>query len=305
MDLVPEKHGIAADHAPLPPELISLILDIAAASSRSTALALCLVSSWTRKLARPYLLEAAILSTQRQTKAFGNLVVHAEGAAESRAMVRHMWSSLDFGMELAFGHLPALADVAINASHLFYSAYAEGPCDVPIPSTRDLRLTLLPAKRTTFSLDRLKALEHTNCALLGRTTHLSYAMFADNMGISEVLLPAVELLPRFPRLTHLAMALPTAPCPWHSVFETFCTDALTFPSLEVLVLVLTASARASYPDEDMAFLASLRERFPRVCIVDVDDSLGDVSAEAWMEEVRTGNSIWERAARCGARKTTH
>ncbi|KII83413.1 hypothetical protein PLICRDRAFT_452598 [Plicaturopsis crispa FD-325 SS-3] len=307
----------AATFYSLPSELIVMILEIAAASSTPTALALCLVSSWARKLARPHLLDTVVLATYDQRDAFEHAVLPALDCADTLALVRHLWVAPSEGLDDALGQLTGLTDLAISPSYLSYTTCGKGdrddPDDTPAPeNSRVLRLTLLPSPYTGPHLERLYSWEVWNPALLVRTTHLSFVLHADNVSINVAIFWAWNLLNRFPRLTHLAVALPTAPCEYLEDFELVCAEILKHPSMQTLVLGVTASARASYPDGGTVYFASLREKFPRVCIVDVDGSPEvlsahtlttqewdpcKVSAESWLAEIRTGDSIWQRAIR--------
>ncbi|KII86176.1 hypothetical protein PLICRDRAFT_43759 [Plicaturopsis crispa FD-325 SS-3] len=285
-----------------------MILDAAAASSKPTALALCLVSSWTRKIAYPRLLEDVVLSTERQMHAFNEALLHAQDSANSCAMVRRLWLPAQHGIELAVGRLTGLVDVAIDPLHLLYSTcgdhHVAGPPDaIPGRTSSGLRLTLLPSVHVADVVLRLRALPHTNPSVLARTTHMSYALHTSDEEIAIVLHFAMDLLPHLPRLTHLAIALPTSPNAWHEWLEMVCGNVLALhrAPLCTLVLVLYETTRAQYTDADFAALAGLRERWPGVCVVDVEGGPEDsISAQAWLEGVRTGDSIWDRAPRCCA-----
>ncbi|KII83403.1 hypothetical protein PLICRDRAFT_452163 [Plicaturopsis crispa FD-325 SS-3] len=198
----------------LPSELIVKILDIAAASSITTALALCLVSSWARKLARPHLLDTVVLSTNAETNAFQYAVLQAPDCADTRALVRHLWVARDGDLDEALGHLTGLTDLAITAPQLFYATCGDDHRNVPAPEiSHGVRLTLLPSPFSGPFLERLFSWEHTNPALLARTTHLSIVLHADNDTSHVAIFWVSNSLEHFPRLTHLAVALPTASSP--------------------------------------------------------------------------------------------
>ncbi|KII83415.1 hypothetical protein PLICRDRAFT_180493 [Plicaturopsis crispa FD-325 SS-3] len=298
----------------LPPELILKILDLAAASSKTSALALCLVSSWTYKLAWPRLLSTVTLAGGLQTREFMLMLLYSCKDGDntaSAALVRHLWLAQETS-DLNPVYFPAISDLAITPEHIYYAAYWDARdsrsdnshlgyifLDDPPQSRTPLRMTLLPTSSdTAYYMKRLaRDADLVFPTVLARTTHLSYALFVDEAAVRVVFDWAVPLLPLFTSLTHLAMSLPEAACPQERL-QQFCANALARrPTLQALILVVSASARAKYTGMDIASLDSLHERWPRVYIMDAEGSPGDISADAWLEDARTGDDFWARAAR--------
>ncbi|KII83401.1 hypothetical protein PLICRDRAFT_452075 [Plicaturopsis crispa FD-325 SS-3] len=303
-------HDKAASFASLPSELIIQILDIAAASSKRTAFALCLVSSWTCKLARRHLLESIAVSTPRQTRLFLYGLRHAKDRPGNAAMVRRMWLSPPTRDDCMIGLMPHLRDLAITPAALCCGIWAwDSPATLPahrplVPRSCDLRLAMVscPNIQSPFAKFYRQATaeqdERARPAILRSVTHLSYALIADEQSARSVIGWSKWHLSGniFPRLTHFAIRLPMDP--EHGGLDILCTDALVnrSPPVRVMVLVVTALSRSSWGP---AFLASLSERFPRLCILDVRETVGEDGADAkeWLEDVWTGNSIWDRASR--------
>ncbi|KII83402.1 hypothetical protein PLICRDRAFT_47286 [Plicaturopsis crispa FD-325 SS-3] len=283
----------------LPSELIVKILDIAAASSKHTALALCLVCSWTHKLAHRRLLDTIAVSTLPQTEAFLRAF---QNPCSDLSAVRHMWLAHEVREDCMPGRLPNLAHLAITPYSLYYSLWENDsptpPHPRPIPSIAapngTLRLTLIPSSFTAYALVRILEVVSVSSApaLLNSVTHLSYALFREEAYIAMMLRSQVlQVLPVFPRLTHLAVAWPHNSRLKRERLDAFCAGTA---ALRVVVLVMAPRARAEYVKEDPAFPESLHERYPHAYVV---DDLPGEPVDVWLEEVRGGDSIWNRAVR--------
>ncbi|KII83409.1 hypothetical protein PLICRDRAFT_47293 [Plicaturopsis crispa FD-325 SS-3] len=261
----PDDRGHGVGISQLPPELILQILDIAAASSTATALALCRVSSWAKSTAQPRLLHAVALSTDRQLHAFERAILTARYGAPQLAMVRYLWLHADMYYLDLPAHFPHLLELALTPMHLLQAAL-----EAPVPAPR-VTLLPLPPLHAARPLAELCSLARTDPAVLARVTHLSCALL-DTM--------ALPLLPAFPHLTHLAVSgeYPRAE------LEELCVGAR---SLRALILVL-------YTDVDRGFLAALRERFPNVYVLEGE---GHATVEGWLEKARAGDGFWDRAVR--------
>ncbi|KII83411.1 hypothetical protein PLICRDRAFT_47297 [Plicaturopsis crispa FD-325 SS-3] len=304
-DFVANRNQTAA-YSQLPPELILKIFDIAAASSKSTALALCLVSSWACNLARRRLLDTVTISTKLQMEA---LLCAVEGPRGDLAAVRHLWLAHNERHDCIIARLPNLADLALTPYSLYHSLWeTESPTTPPIPSIaapdNALRLTVIPSASDGYALTRLLTGANAAQSKLNRAgrnaTHLSYALFRKDAYIAMLLRTTVlRVLPTFPHLTHLAVAWPGSRTPLpREALDAFCENALiAVPALRALVVVMSAEARAEYAAEDTAFPSSLCEQCPHVYVV--EESQGE-PVDMWLEEVRGGDSVWERAARSGA-----
>ncbi|KII83414.1 hypothetical protein PLICRDRAFT_180492 [Plicaturopsis crispa FD-325 SS-3] len=293
----------------LPSELIIEIFDIAAASSKRTALALCLVSSWSYKLARRHLLENVALSTPRQARRFLYGLRNAKDCNSNAAIVRRMWLSPATREDCMIGLMPHLRDLAITPVSLCSSvwawdSYATLSAHRPLaPRSCDLRLTFIscPNIQAPFAKFYRQAVaedESARPAILRSVTHLSYALTSYDRGCRAVIGWSRWHLSDniFPRLTHFALHLPMIP--EYVRLESLCTDALVSrsPPLQVVVLVITARVRSVWMP---TFFASLSERFPRVRILEMPEMLGNdvVDGKEWLEDIRTGNGIWDRALR--------
>ncbi|KII89015.1 hypothetical protein PLICRDRAFT_175259 [Plicaturopsis crispa FD-325 SS-3] len=289
----------------LPSELILKILDIAAASSMSTALALCLVSSWTRKIAQPRLLDTVEISTMPQLESFHRTL---RDSGEKFGMVHRLWLSpavpLDNVGRLV-NPLTHLADLAIGPKALYhYLLYSALPLRLSAPQTRaprtcDLHLTLIPSERADAAFIERCTIEAGRApdkhpALLRSVTHLSYAFLrGPNNYIARPLFSlVVPLSPLFPRLTHIAIYLPRALLALHDGLQRFCSEVeRVYPSLQALVFVLEQWERTR---EDLDILKAIREGCPRVRFVDADPMSEPL--EAWLNDVKGMDSIWDCAA---------
>ncbi|KII83398.1 hypothetical protein PLICRDRAFT_127365 [Plicaturopsis crispa FD-325 SS-3] len=296
----------AASFSPLPSELIIHIFDIAAATSTPTALTLCLVASWTCKLARRHLLDTVVVSRARQARVFLQGLHDAKDRAGSAAMVHHLWILQAVSRDSTISQMPNLTDLAITPAGLFHSLWKWGRPLLPRsvrpsdPRTGDLRLTLISFPNIQSSLDQIcrraaaEKDERERPALLSSVTHLSCALLSDDRSSAAVLRWAVPLVRVFPRLTHLAICLRVETGSWRADLEQICAGCT---QLQALVVVITAPVGLLHQPVDLAALDSLRERFP--CLYVTDDA-PRASWEAWVEEIRTGNSIWKRTIRQGS-----
>ncbi|KII84048.1 hypothetical protein PLICRDRAFT_179732 [Plicaturopsis crispa FD-325 SS-3] len=300
MDSLPDHDIELTVVSLLPTELILKILDIAAASSRSTALALCTVSSWTHPFARRYLLDTVTLSTERAAEAFQSMLLHP---GPHMAAVRHLWVSPDMDMGCVVAQLPNLAHLAINAATLSrtlsHLRLADAVSSAAARRTCDLCLTLIPSSVVEHyfdSMPRFPLAESYNerSPFLRSVTHLSLTFPTYNPLLGILLRRAVGFAHMFHRLTHLAIRVPQEL--QHDEMVLFCRRTLAYrPStLQVLIIVVSASVRSKHTPADLAFLDSLSQRPPRVYVV--DGPVGDTE-ETWLEEVRGVDSIWDRAIR--------
>ncbi|KII91462.1 hypothetical protein PLICRDRAFT_38223 [Plicaturopsis crispa FD-325 SS-3] len=303
MDAVSNSDVESSVFALLPSELILKILDIAAASSRRTALALCMVSSWTRILVRRRLLETVIITTKCQAKALQFMLLDKEGdCAGNMAAVRYLWSLPLIDIVAQLPNLAHLAITPATLSHVLWKLTHVESLSLA-PRNCDLHLTLISSSIVEYYLDRMTRYsfagrDNERPAILGSVTHLSFAFYTHDTLIGLIFRASIRFARIFPRLTHMALCLPQEL--QRNDLESFCIRALAPEplSLQALVLVMTASARSEYADEDLAYLGSLRKWFPSVYVV--DDSSSDPK-DAWLEEVHGVDSIWDRAVRQDAK----
>jgi len=268
----------------LPTELVLHILRIFAASSKSSCLSLCLVSSWAHHLAVPYLLSNVIITTPSQGQSFCSFVARTDHGAgvegDPLFYVRSLWwmaSQVDLG-----------PGTFSSCESLHYIA---GHCDLlqriapPSPGgtaarKRDLHVTLFGGLRTMLSSTTSSAgISSTpeSPSILDRITHLYL--------VGERPCP----IGRLPRLTHLAIYYNHS----HSFLRSLEALVLPVESLEMLVLVIDLRIIPTIRMLAKRVIGRCREKDKRVFFVEAD--LLQLRAE-WEEEVRGGESVWERAA---------
>ncbi|KII83416.1 hypothetical protein PLICRDRAFT_180494 [Plicaturopsis crispa FD-325 SS-3] len=166
----------------LPYELILHVFDIAAASSQSTAITLCLVSSWARTVARRRLLHTVALPTERQTDAFLHMLGAQPDPAVDAALVRRLWLLPGRArlVDCMVGHFPNLTDLGITPMGLFYSLWKSDTSRPRLPPPNcDLRLTLIPSPLADWAMHVLTSVQpgSEHPAILASVTHLSFALF--------------------------------------------------------------------------------------------------------------------------------
>ncbi|KII91461.1 hypothetical protein PLICRDRAFT_38222 [Plicaturopsis crispa FD-325 SS-3] len=256
-------------------------------------------------LARRRLLETVTLRTKRQAEAFRSMLRRDGHRDENMAAVRHIWLLPDIESLDIIAKLPNLAHLAITPATLrFVLWHSARPETLPLASRNcDLYLTLITSSVVEYYLDRIARYfsarrDDERPALLGSVTHLSFAFYTHDTLIDLIFRASIQFARILPRLTHMAICLPKKL--QHDDLESFCTRALTPEplSLQALVLVMTASARSRYTDEDLVYLESNCTRFPRVYVVN-NSSSGKEGA--WLEEVHGVDSIWDRAMRQDAK----
>ncbi|KII83417.1 hypothetical protein PLICRDRAFT_180495 [Plicaturopsis crispa FD-325 SS-3] len=272
---------VPASAQSLPTELVLRIFDLAASSSKASALALCLVASWVRADALRHLLAAVTIHNDRQLQAFTD-VMSASSQRIDPAAVQHVWLALPSPACALVARLTHLTHLAITVPSLFHTVHDEQL----FGSDGALHITVLPTQfdRCWFDLTAKRAAmpEDERSRVFERLTHLHTPSATP------------RLVRAFPGLTHLAMPLPV-PLPAVGHVGGTCGVALASPVLRVLVLVVSPATLATCERKDIAgWVRKYREEDPRVYVLESDPK--DLEAE-WMEEVKGGDSVWDRAVR--------
>ncbi|THH17581.1 hypothetical protein EW146_g3250 [Bondarzewia mesenterica] len=270
---------------PLPAELVHHILRFSAASSTSSCLTLCLVSSWVHDLAIPYLFSQVILTIPARAHAFRTRVIRSTNpthdAANPLALIHNLWvssnASVNFGVDILC-KCPNLRHAAIDIQSFSTLLSVELPpqesdeCD---SNETDLHLTLFGSVRQNTQYPSRSAF---TAPILERITHL-HLLTGSLPG------PSIYL----PRLTHLAMCFKHN----HS-FMNFVNTTLTSQSLQVLVLIVDTILAPFVRRAIVQRIGACRQKDERVWFVEIDMCQFD---QDWVEEANGGETIWEKAVR--------
>ncbi|KAF9494514.1 hypothetical protein BDN71DRAFT_1448861 [Pleurotus eryngii] len=290
----------------LPSEIIRQILELAAQSS--TCLAICLVSSWARALATPYLFQTVKLKNYARMEHFMRTLIpldpHARdtpssssivsssissitkkalGAREPANFVRHLW------VPVLSIHVFTLSRVCKNLTHIAMDQstvvmLVSMSSMVPSPERyKDLHLFL-------FGLERLQYHIFLHPPPPNATTlRITHVQFAEPVAYTDESFNFIAF--PFPRLTHMALPLHPSNSSTDDLVL-LITLLLAAPKMEMLLLILyedvideeTAGRvvdtfRRYHPTIPGSFLL----RMPR----------GDLELQ-WEREIHGAKSIWER-----------
>ena len=277
----------------LPIELVHHILRMAAASSRSSSLNICLVSSWARRIAQPHLFHTITITNTLTHVMFLRCTVDykpviANSNLTSGSLVDGVWIARRD--DILFYVLQACANVTHLAlgsrciDQLFRRSSSSEDAGKIILGSQDLHLTVL---------DNPDAFD-----LLGHDTHLGRKLpIFDQITHMHLTVPSQDLslstrLQLFGRLSHLSL-------PYHSSRQHYIENLRGFLGLRALTMLVVAMSdevvRKGYWKKLERWVRGVRETDGRVYLVE-ECRLGGFQEE-WEDEVRGGESIWDRAVR--------
>lgn len=280
--------------ADFPPELVQEFVHHAACLSTGSCLALCRVSSWTRKLALPHLYSTVILKTHLQKKHFLECLSRSPFTSvhlhfEPKKEVRGIW------VEPASDHIVSIFEQCDNLTHialhadnllwLFYTSSILGHNHLPHDAiTRKQDLDIVIMKGTSWNLiDYIHLQTAVTTPFFNRITRLRVTTIDNYKRRLHISL--------YPCLTHFAV-----PCYLDSHELCAFRRVLEHPLLEVFVVVLyrdisgdkTRKRVQEWVQETRTIEQSLK-------VYVVESDVTEVQKE-WEEEVRGSQSFWDKAS---------
>jgi hypothetical protein len=301
----------------LPNELIHRILNLSLASDLSgkTILSLCLVASWTRKLALPYLFSTIIIIDDVTP-----LVMHGDGLqwnlhpVEGKQMVQNLWCTSgknSVSVIMAFMRLcPGMTNISVNGDNFCTILFKminrhddddDFDDDFLQGQSREVVFSGIScAPREIHFHPNSNRSRFNHLMMRARQSRFrDWDSFAMNFlrRVTALFLPPVDYrhLDRFtktlPCLTHLAV-------PYTSINFNQLSDlrpALHMPSLQMLVLAIATDKYTTYAlcfAEDWVRMA--REQSSKAYLLPYETDINAVRTQ-WKTDARGGGSIWDRA----------
>ena len=281
----------------LPAELVHEVFHYGCILSTSFSLALCQLSTWTRKLALPYLFNTVVIRKLGASESFYRSLAEIDLIRpptvdfDPSNHVQNLWIKAVYNRILRlFSMCDNLVHLALPAVNLFWLVHASsvGQPRISTLSSRsitrkkDLRLFVIDAMEPEWSLSHLVTDDPgLNSPLFSKIIHLrigrmgSYATHLD--------------LAHFTCLTHIAVS-------YHQPEIQNLQDLLPifeFPSTMFLVVVLMRDALTDLQYEDaITWVGNIRRTNSKIYVVPGLQS--NMQAE-WEAEVRCGLSLWDKA----------
>jgi len=270
--------------ASLPNELVIHILKLAAASSRESCLSLCLVSSWTRDLALPYLFTTVVLKSITEAERFHERLV---GKPDCASFVHNLWlDDLDYATQ----GLHQLKEL-LRACNRIVNLAVDG-----------IQLSVMYLEDVVFVADGLRLCIHDDCGshrfwavpqYPPNLTHISNMITHIHVALDFHYFDSRPYSSIFPRLTHLA----------HTIQKYLPTlgdfnGILASTTLKVLVLVINRQSIPIAVVQRMALFGlynELRKQSTGRLQVYIAWTGPGSAREKWLDEVEGRYSIWERA----------
>ncbi|KJA18183.1 hypothetical protein HYPSUDRAFT_45501 [Hypholoma sublateritium FD-334 SS-4] len=281
----------------LPPEIVDHIFRYACILSTSFCLALCESSSWTRKLAIPYLYSTIVVTKLRKamtlSAALGLQLVNSPiPNFVPKAHVRSIWIEPVSNMTLhIFRTCDVLLNLAITEDNLNWIIHSSSPATArlsilqerTITRKQDLHLLLIDAKRRYWSQAMLASSANPS-PFFTKVTHLrlgKMGSYSTHLNIAH-----------FTRLSHIAV-------PFHRPQDQCLDDLLELfdlPSVMVVVVVILIDLLSEEDlDESLRWIVEHRAvKRSAYCVLSRSQDL----RKEWEEEARNGMNIWDRAVRC-------
>ena len=272
---------MASPFAGLPPEFVHHILNLAAAASRYSVLALCLVASWVRRIALPHLFHTSVIKDLKSYKQFEDIMrLPSDFDFCAASAVHNFWMD---PRHFEIGDLMSVCTNYNNPTHIaaclcelswmgfvrwHWITFAHG-------SGRDLKLTVLAPMPSSSG--------PATVLFFRRVTHIC-------LDIDAYARPCN--LERFSRLSHLAVPYvgdgdPSYPTGGLQPF-------LKLQSSKMLVVVVIKADLVDAARENWAnWVKEMRKMDSRVYFAE-HDAKYTIRGE-WQKEMRGGVSIWDRA----------
>jgi hypothetical protein len=281
----------------LPTELLHYIFSFAAAMSRHTCLNLCLVASWVRHIVLPHLFRTVVVKDAYSNNRFAKFLTDPSSMPNFRAasFVSNVWTQHSRDLVLiAIEACDKITHLALNTAHLRWLIRSTSPGTVAagvskgislaaLARLRDLHLTLLDAQSLNLALT-----EHHNddvtrkSPIFDKITHMRLTAIDDyRMRVS---------LDHFSRLSHFCVPYYDSRRHQTCFLESF----LELKSLQMLVMAFFKNGPIGPRETLKLWVQKARETDRRIYLVECQS----VSIQGeWEQDMRCGDSIWERAAR--------
>lgn len=281
----------------LPPEVVEHVLHRGCAVSRQFCLALCLVSSWTRRLALPYLYSTVVLETQSSISSFYHAV--ARRRYDSLAVppaclyVYGLWVKPISNVVVdIFNACENLEYISVHEENLLWlirapfgqnASFDLAPSpEMPPASNKNLHLWVARGRTHKWSMYPMDTITTTlPSPFLSKVTHLRLDC---STGYN-----ILKNIKRFVRLAYLAVAYDGSPSQDLQMLVQALRAAPVRDIFCVLILmvdVLTPSQRV----ETLSWVASL-DISQKIHVL--PSRSGNLQAE-WEEEIRTGITVWRK-----------
>jgi hypothetical protein len=282
---------------------VHYIFNLAAASSRHSSLNICLVSSWARHIALPHLFHTVILRNYAFSSLFEQVLLHHpyNSIGSVAPFVKNIW--VEPNASYSFDFIP-IYEACDNLTHLVWDYHVlrgylcitqtsyDGETrlsDRAFNFTHDLHMTFIEKQ---YSIRPISTFPERISTLFRRVTHIRVATLGFGYTITNT--------SYFSRLSHLSVPF----C--NRDPEPFETDTdrrrpsdlqpLLDParkSLKMLVVVIVKNVVQGVDREELEeWVRGVRQTDRRLYVVE-GHSLQ--FQDEWEEEMRGGESIWERA----------
>ena len=295
---------LVSGFARLPAELINIIFALAAESSRHTCLDLCLVASWARQIALPYLFRTLVAKDHgaKFNKYLANPpYIPINTNINPASLVKHVWIPLEYdGTDSVldvFKNCHNLVHIALTI-HCFYNLIrATSPYLVAdmtkttisgpaLDRDRDLHFTMLSAGSFNWTFPQYwQPGAVLRSPLYDQITHIRVETL-DSYYISPS-----HGMAHFSRLSHLSV-------PYYHSTQHVANQLDVFLELQSLEMFVVAGVRKPLQQAHWKRLQEWvwaeRRTDKRVFFLEVPAM--DIQAE-WEAEMRGGKSLWDRAFR--------
>ncbi|KAF9449481.1 hypothetical protein P691DRAFT_703126 [Macrolepiota fuliginosa MF-IS2] len=282
----------------LPPEVIEHVLHRGCAVDRHFCLTLCLVASWTRRLALPYLYSMVMLETQSSILNFDRVITKTKNSSSAvlpaRIHVRSLWVEPISNIVVdIFNACENLEYISVHEENLLWLIRAPPRQHASLPSTsfletatapnRNLHLWIAKKRSHKWTLYPMKTIITTRPSpFLSYVTHLRLDCSA-----GYDILQNIKYLVR---LTHLAVAYDGSPSQDLEALSQALRAAPVRDICLVLILIVDVLSTAKRA-EVLSWSASLHTE-GKVHIL--PSRTGNLRAE-WEDEIKKGTNVWRKA----------
>ena len=274
--------------SPLPPELVHQVFHLAAASSRHSALDICLVASWARRIALPHLFRAVVI---RDIVAFSKFKKYIANPPYIPANSDFLPASAVNGVWISgIGGYPILPvfESCDNVTHWamgidLFSQLVRSVLNSPwqfntcsLARKQDIRLTVTDYQ----TLNRVSGLTPLTSGIFDKVTYIRFT----NTDAYET-----HNLSDFSRLSHVSL-------PYYGYHK--ATQLQSFLDLKPLNMLVVSFDKAVVQVADLKrlekWVRNKRKTDDRVYLVECHRVY---SSDDWNKEVGGGDNIWDRAVR--------
>ena len=281
----------------LPAELMHDVFNLAAKLSRHTRLDLCLVASWVRHIALPHLFRTVVVKNSFSNSRFSKFITDPSCIPNFRAasFVNNLWTQHSRDLVLvAIEACDSIRHLALNTAHLRWLVRSTTPGTVAasvsngisppaLARLRDLHLTVLDAQ----SLN-LASTEHHNDDITRKSPIFDKITRMRLTAINEYEMR--ESLDHFSRLSHFCVPYYDSRRHKTMYLESF----LELQSLQMLVIAVFLYGPMGPREALKHWVWTARKTDSRIYLVECQSAS---IQDEWEQEMRGGESIWERAVR--------